>query len=146
MGSMGPVSYPAARPHTAVSGSEGDLEPDAGAGLLALESPALRDLVDELEPASALVLPVGFAPVREPDLAVVDDVDVHDRAAAHHRDGDPGGVGGVLHRVRHELTGEQLGLERGGVAGQGVPDKPAGDRNLVRTAVEATGGSHRRRI
>jgi hypothetical protein len=84
--------------------------------------------------------------VREPDLAVVDDVDVHDRAAAHHRHGDPGGVGGVLHRVRHELTSEQLGLERGGVVGQGVPDEPAGDRNLVRTAVEATGGSHRRRI
>jgi len=40
------------------------------AGLLAEESPALRDLVDELEPASALVLPIGFAPVREPDPAV----------------------------------------------------------------------------
>jgi len=36
-----------------------ELEPDAGAGPLAEEAPALRDLVDELEAAAALILPGG---------------------------------------------------------------------------------------
>src|ERR1043165_5442392 len=50
-----------------------ELEPDAGAGPLAEESPALSDLVDKLEAAAALVLPGGRTPVREPAPAVVDD-------------------------------------------------------------------------
>jgi hypothetical protein len=40
----------------AAGGSAADLEPDARVGVLAQEFPALRDLVDELKPASALVL------------------------------------------------------------------------------------------
>src|SRR5712691_9608219 len=117
-----------------------DLEPDAGAGPLAEEPPALRDLVDQLEPAAVLILPGSLAPVREPAPAVVDHVHVHYRAAAHHRDGHPVGIGGVLDRVRHELTGQQLSVETGGAAVQGVPDEPAGGRHFIRVAAEGPRG------
>src|SRR5580698_6733313 len=89
-----------------------ELEPHAGAGRLAQEAPTLRDLVDELEPASVLVMPLRFPPVRQPGLPVIDDVHVHDRTAVGHRDGHPGGIGRVLDRVRHEFTGQQLSIHR----------------------------------
>src|SRR5437867_4176573 len=100
----GPASRPRHRPSASPRGSVlwRELEPDAGAGPLAEEPPALRDLVDELEAAAALVLPGGLPPVREPAPAVVDDVHVHHRSAAHRRDRHPAGVGGVLNRVRDE--------------------------------------------
>src|SRR5271165_6940137 len=105
-----------------------ELEPDAGAGPFAQESPALRNLVDQQEAASALVLAARFAPVREPGPVVIDDVHVYDRAAAHHRDGHPGGADRMLHGVRDEFARKQLGLHAGRVAGQKVPNEPAGNR------------------
>jgi hypothetical protein len=42
---------------------------------------------------------------------------VHDRAAAHHRHGHLGGVGGVLDRVRHEFAGQQFGVKACRVVG-----------------------------
>src|ERR1035438_2826814 len=77
------TAAPCAAPRAALLPVE--LEPHASAGPLAPEAPALRDLVDELEPASALVVPVGFAPVGKPAAPVVDHVHVHHRAAAGHR-------------------------------------------------------------
>src|SRR5260370_4265339 len=131
-----PVQAPArpgsCAPRLAVRRAE--LEPDAGAGPLAQEAPALGDLVDELETAPALVLPGGLAPVREPAAAVVDDVHVHDRATVHHRDGHPARVGGVLHRVGDEFARQQLGVDGSRVAVQGVPDEAAGGGDLLRPA------------
>src|SRR5581483_3698904 len=69
-----------------------ELEPDAGAGVLAEEPPSLRDLIDQLEAAAALVLPGGLAPVRQPGLAVVYHVHVDGGTAAADRDGHPVGV------------------------------------------------------
>ena len=94
-------------------------------------------------------MPVSFAPVRQPGPPVIADIHVHDRTAAGHGDGHPGGIGGVLDRVRHEFTGQQLSIHRGGVIGQGVPDELAGDRHLFGAPGEgprgACGGGRGRR-
>src|SRR6266566_243292 len=139
---LAPASGPAPGGRSAL---RRELEPYAGADPLAEEAPALRDLVDELEAAAALVLPGGLTPVRKPAPAVVDDVHVHHRSAAHHRDRHPARVGGVLNRVRDELAGQQLGIERGRVAVQRLPDEPPGGRHFVRAAAERPGGRRRRR-
>src|ERR1700749_2748188 len=101
-----------------------DLEPDAGADGLTEEPPPLRELVDQLEPAATLVVSAYLTPVRQTGAAVVDDVDVDNHPAACDRDRDPLGVAGVLDRVGHQFAGQQLGVVRGGVPGQRIPDEP----------------------
>ena len=130
----GAIAYRAMCP----SRSLADLEPDAGAGRLAQEAPAVGDLVDQLEAAPAFVLAPGLAPVRDPGAAVVGHVDVHDLAAAGDGDGDRGGVGGVLHRVRDQLAGEQFGIHRARVVVQAVADEPSCGGDLVGSRVERT--------
>jgi hypothetical protein len=76
-------------------------------------------------------VPVGFAPVRQAGAAVVDDVHVHDQAAAYHRHRHPRGIGGVLDRVGHQLAHQQLGVAAGRMAGQDVPEKAPGGRDLL---------------
>jgi len=112
--------------------------------VLAEEAPAVRDLVDQLEPASVLVVPAGLSPQRQAGPAVIDDVYVHDRAAPSHGDGHAGGSGGVLDRVGDELAGEQLGIERGWMAGQDVPDELPGDRDLLGPPGEGAGSGRGR--
>ena len=74
---------PAAPPRYPSRPSLGEeLEPDAGPGALAEESPALGDLVDQVEAAAALVLRGGLAPVRQPGLTVIHHVHVYGGAAA----------------------------------------------------------------
>jgi hypothetical protein len=79
--------------------------------------------------------------VREPGLPVVDHVDVHDRAAARHRHGHAGRVGSMPDRIGDKFAGQQLSLARGGVAGQGAPDEPAGGRHLGRVPGEGADGN-----